>query len=130
MSNQLCARLKPYNPRTGHVIQRITFHALGGKRFEQGFWYLVSDEEAAVLRAQHQVDGDLRSPKAFDVCTIDESERIVHDETQAALLNTPHAKSIFMAPGRDGADAPTPVDIKAQPSPADEKKSGPTKRKA
>lgn len=75
-------RLKPYDPKKGHVIQRYTAFAI---RFEEARgWYKVSDEVATYLATVHQVPGDEDSPLAFDVCTEDEAQRLEAAEKKKA----------------------------------------------
>jgi len=58
-------RLKPHDPKKGHVIRRYTAFAV---RFEEARgWYKVSDEVAAYLSTVHQRPSDEDSPLAFDV---------------------------------------------------------------
>lgn len=105
----LQARLKPYDPRKGHVLQRISYGRLNGKRFEQGFWYAVSETEAAFLREQHQKPNDPNSPFAFDVCTAEEAEQLTTDETRSVLLGTPNARKLVIPAGRTGPELPRPL---------------------
>lgn len=75
-------RLKPYDPKKGHVIRRYTAFSI---RFEEARgWYKVADEVAAYLGTVHQVPGDEDSPLAFDVCTEDEAQRIEAAEKKKA----------------------------------------------
>jgi len=75
-------RLKPYDPKKGHVIQRYTAFAV---RFEEARgWYKVSDEVATYLATVHQVPGDEDSPLAFDVCTDEEAQRLEAAEKKKA----------------------------------------------
>lgn len=75
-------RLKPYDPKKGHVIQRYTAFSI---RFEERRgWYKVADEVAAYLATVHQVPGDEDSPLAFDVCSEEEAQRIEVTEKKKA----------------------------------------------
>jgi hypothetical protein len=75
-------RLKPHDPKKGHVIRRYTAFSI---RFEEARgWYKVADEVAAYLGTVHQVPGDEDSPLAFDVCTEDEAQRIEAAEKKKA----------------------------------------------
>jgi uncharacterized protein YdbL (DUF1318 family) len=75
-------RLKPYDPKKGHVIRRYTAFAI---RFEEARgWYKVSDEVATYLGTVHQVPGDEDSPLAFDVCTEEEAQRLEVAEKKKA----------------------------------------------
>ena len=75
-------RLKPFDPKKGHVIQRYTAFSI---RFEEKRgWYKVSDEVATYLATVHQAPGDDDSPLAFDVCTEDEAQRVETAEKKKA----------------------------------------------
>lgn len=75
-------RLKPHDPKKGHVIRRYTAF---GVRFEEARgWYKVSDEVAAYLATVHQRPGDEDSPLAFDVCTDDEAKALEAAEKKKA----------------------------------------------
>ncbi len=75
-------RLKPHDPKKGHVIQRYTAFSI---RFEEKRgWYKVSDEVAKYLATVHQRPGDEDSPPAFDVCDEDEARRIEVAEKKKA----------------------------------------------
>jgi len=75
-------RLKPYDRKRGHVIQRYT--AFGVRFDEARGWYKVSDEVAAYLATVHQTPGDEDSPLAFDVCTQDEATAMETAEKKKA----------------------------------------------
>lgn len=80
----MLVRLKPYDPRRGHVLRRYTV-SLWDTRFEvQRGWYEVPDEWAAYLRTLRQNANDSYSKEAFDVCTRAEAERIDALEAAAA----------------------------------------------
>ncbi len=75
-------RLKPYEPKKGHVLQRYTAFSI---RFEERRgWYKVSDEVATYLASVHQTPGDEDSPLAFDVCSEDEAQRMETAEKKKA----------------------------------------------
>ncbi len=75
-------RLKPHDPKKGHVIRRYTAFSI---RFEEARgWYKVSDEVAAYLATVHQTPGDEDSPLAFDVCTDEEAQRLEAAEKKKA----------------------------------------------
>lgn len=75
-------RLKPYDPKKGHVIRRYTAFSI---RFEEARgWYRVTDEVANYLATVHQVPGDEDAPLAFDVCTEEEAKRIEAVEKKRA----------------------------------------------
>lgn len=85
MSNKLYVRLKPHNPRRGHVLRRYSFRGL---RFNEGRWFKVPSALAQELAVVHQKHGDPDSPLAFDVATekqanaIEEAERRKLEEEQ------------------------------------------------
>lgn len=67
-------RLKPYNKKKGHLLQRYTYR---GIRFQGSRgWYRVSGDVAGYLKRVFQVPGDADSPPAFDVCTESEAKEI------------------------------------------------------
>ena len=75
-------RLKPFDPKKGHIIRRYT---VSGTTFEERKgWYRVSDHTAAYLGTVHQIADDEDSPMAFDVCSQDEAKRIDAAEKKKA----------------------------------------------
>lgn len=75
-------RLKPHDPKKGHVIRRYTAFSI---RFEEKRgWYKVSDEVATYLATVHQTPGDEDSPLAFDVCNEQEAKAIEAVEKKKA----------------------------------------------
>ena len=76
----LFVRLKPYDPRRGHVIQRYIF---GGIKFQvDRGWYRVTRDTAETLRGLHQCAYDDHSPAAFDICTLQEAQRLDAEELE------------------------------------------------
>ena len=75
-------RLKPFDAKKGHVIRRYT--AFQTTFEEHKGWYRVSDHVAAYLATVHQMADDEDSPRAFDVCTKEEAERIDAAEKKKA----------------------------------------------
>ena len=67
MTDTLLVRLKPYDPRRGHVLRRYTY--AGIKFQEERGWYRVERPVAEYLRAVREVPSDRYAPLAFDVCT-------------------------------------------------------------
>jgi hypothetical protein len=127
-------RLKPYDPKVGHVL-RSYFYAPadergrpgpGAQRFlEQRGWYRVSLEVAKYLATIRQIETNPRSPLAFDVCTFEEAQRIdeaergegdarataerANDLTTADLgENRVRARDIAAAEQRGATQAPAP----------------------
>jgi hypothetical protein len=66
MTDTLLVRLKPYDPRRGHVLRRYTY--AGIKFQEERGWYRVERPVAEYLRAVREVPTDRYAPPAFDVC--------------------------------------------------------------
>jgi hypothetical protein len=56
-------RLKPHDPTRSNFLKDLTH---SGTKFVNGRWYRVSDAQAASLRKVRQIDGDPRTPRAFD----------------------------------------------------------------
>lgn len=89
-AKHLYVRLKPYNPKRGHVLRRYTYRAV---RFHEGRWYKVPEALARELSDLHQRHGDEDSPLAFDVATegqardIEEKERKKLEEEKRKLDN-------------------------------------------
>jgi hypothetical protein len=120
----LRARLKPYNPDEGHVLQSLTVTALGGRKYEgvTGF-YMVSKAEAEVLRGYRQ-DGEHEAaggtgPKAFDVCTVAAAEEIIQQELRAKALGIRPGttKGAPIAAARDPGAADLGASRAAPPAP-------------
>jgi hypothetical protein len=112
-------RLKPHDPKKGHVIRRYTAF---GVRFEEARgWYKVSDEVAAYLATVHQRPGDDDSPLAFDVCTEEEAQRLeaaekrkAEERARAAEPNVAQPYDITArAPDLTTADLPQPRSARA-----------------
>lgn len=72
--SSLLVRLKSYDPRRGVVLRRFTYKGI--KFQEERGWYRVEPEIAAYLRGVRQSAGDDSSPLAFDVCTLEEAQRL------------------------------------------------------
>ena len=76
----LFVRLKPHDPRRGHVLRRYTF---SGIKFQEDHgWYRVPEDVAKRLREVRQLPLDRFSPPAFDVCSEVEAKAI--DDTEQA----------------------------------------------
>jgi hypothetical protein len=90
MATHLYIRLKPYNPKRGHVLRRYTYR---GVRFYEGRWYNVPEALARELADVHQRHGNEDSPLAFDVATqtqareIEDAERKKLEEERRKLEN-------------------------------------------
>ena len=62
METMLC-RLKPFDPRRGHVLRRFTYRGI--KIHEERGWYRVDKETAEYLRTVRQVHSDEHAPPRF-----------------------------------------------------------------
>ena len=91
----LLVRLKPYDPRRGHVVRRFTYRGI--KFHEERGWYRVASEVAEYLRAVRQVQSDEHAPLAFDVCT----------EEEARALDDEEAKEITRSKASDPVETTT-----------------------
>jgi hypothetical protein len=84
VDDSLWVRLKPFNARKGHVLQRF---AIGDVRFdvERG-WYKVGRKLADYLKTVHSRPDDPDSPLAFEVVTAEEAKHLEKAERKAAQL--------------------------------------------
>lgn len=81
--NERQIRLKPYNPRAGHVLRRYTYR---GIRFEsEKNWYPVPLSVAEYLASVRNVADDPQSPLAFEVRTREQAEWIARKEFEEAV---------------------------------------------
>lgn len=84
MAGTLLVRLKPHNPKAGHVLKRYTFK---GVRFQvDRGWYEVPEALAEELRGKRQRSHNEHSPAAFDVCTPAEAQALERREKEAAEI--------------------------------------------
>ena len=98
----LLVRLKPYDPRRGHVLRRYTYRGI--KLHEERGWYRVEKPVANYLRAVRQVASDEHSPLAFDVCTDDEARALDAREKEAGATRKAATDEIKVSAARsDGA---------------------------
>jgi hypothetical protein len=71
-------RLKPLNPAAGQT--KRDYNAPWGHTYKTGVWYVepaeLAGERVAYLNTVHQNSSDDFSPKAFDLCTRAEAERL------------------------------------------------------
>ena len=102
----LLARLKPYDPRRGHVLRRFTF--AGIKFDELRGWYRVEPEVADYLRKVRQRPIDPHTPLAFDVCTDDEARAMDARDKEAANPRKTATDDIQLSPARVEGVATTP----------------------
>lgn len=116
-------RLKPYDPKRGHVLRRYTAF---GVRFEESRgWYRVSDEVAEYLGKVRQQPGLDYTPLAFDVCTEEEAvaleTREKREQEERAIASAPNVATAqdvsAVAPRSRGdlttADLPQPRSARA-----------------
>lgn len=104
MTDTLLVRLKPYDPRRGHVLRRYTY--AGIKFQEERGWYRVERPVAEYLRAVREVPSDRYAPLAFDVCTEAEANGMMLaaapellEALEAALAEYGHHSSLCFAGG-------------------------------
>lgn len=85
-------RLKPYDPKRGHVLRRYT--AFGVRFDETRGWYRVSDEVAQYVGKVRQQPGLDYTPLAFDVCTEEEAlaleTREKREQEERAIASAPN----------------------------------------
>lgn len=111
MTDTLLVRLKPYDPRRGHVLRRYTY--AGIKFQEERGWYRVEKTVAEYLRAVHEVPTDRYSPLAFDVCTEAEAKALEANEVDAAKVKRSATDDLKVVPARA---AVTTDDLPKSPS--------------
>ena len=113
----LLVRLKPHDPRRGHVLRRYTYRGI--KFQEERGWYRVEADVADYLRAVRQKAHDPHAPLAFDVCTPEEAEALDAKEKEAAVTRKSAADAIKLSPARGAVttdDLPDAAKPKAKPS--------------
>jgi hypothetical protein len=94
----LLVRLKPHDPRRGHVLRRYTYRGI--KFHEERGWYRVEKPVADYLRAVRQVPSDQHSPLAFDVCTDDEAMGLDAREKEAGATRKAATDDIKVSAAR------------------------------
>ncbi len=113
----LLVRLKPYDPRRGHVLLRYTY--AGIKFQEERGWYRVEAKVAEYLRAVREVPSDRYSPLAFDVCTEAEAKALEAAENDASKVKRSATDDLKVVPARP---AVTTEDLPKAPPAKDEDK--------
>ena len=113
MTDTLLVRLKPYDPRRGHVLRRYTY--AGIKFQEERAWYRVEKIVADHLRAVRQVSTDEHAPLAFDVCTEVEAKALEARESDAAKFKRSATDDLKVVPARP-ASSVTTEDLPRSPS--------------
>ena len=119
----LLVRLKPHDPRRGHVLRRFTFRGI--KFHDDRGWYRVDKSIAYYLREVHQVPGDEHTSLAFDVCTDDEAKALDEKEKKEAAPRKAAGDDITVSAARTEG-AMTSRDI---PEPQPEDTAKPASRK-
>ncbi len=111
----LLVRLKPYDPRRGHVLRRFTY---AGIKFqpERG-WYRVEKAVAEYLRGVRQQSADQYSPFAFDVCTDTEATALEARDAEAGKVKQSATDEVKLTPARP-AGALTTAELAKSASPA------------
>lgn len=97
----MLARLKPYDPKRGQLLRGMTVPQLRAARFVEGRWYDLAQlaqhigkgegEIVEVLRSIHQDPTNTSTPKAFDIATSEEAQRMADNELREAVRATPPA---------------------------------------
>ena len=95
----MLVRLKPYDPRRGHVLRRFTY--AGVKIHEERGWHRVSKQVADYLRGVRQVNGDEYSPLAFDVCTDEEAKALDTREEVESKVRKSATDDVRLSPARN-----------------------------
>ena len=108
MQTQL-VRLKPHDPRRGHVMRRYTYRGI--KFHVERGWYRVEKPVADYLKDVRQVVGQEHSPPAFDICSDDEAKAIDAKEKEGAAPKASAADSIKVSPARGTEGAVTTADL-------------------
>ncbi len=123
----LLVRLKPYDPRRGHVLRRFTY---AGIKFqpERG-WYRVERSVAEYLRGVRQQSADQYAPLAFDVCTDTEAAALEARDAEASKVKQSATDDLKVTPARPvGALTTEALPKPAQPVAAKEDDSRRGKR--
>jgi hypothetical protein len=95
----MLVRLKPHDPRRGHVLRRYTYRGI--KFQEERGWYRVQKDVADYLRTVRQVATDEHAPLAFDVCSEAEARELDKKEQEAQKTRKAAADTIKLSRARD-----------------------------
>ncbi len=95
----MLVRLKPYDPRRGHVLRRFTY--AGVKIHEERGWHRVTKQVADYLRGVRQVANDEYSPLAFDVCTDEEAKALDTREEVESKVRKSATDDVRLSPARN-----------------------------
>ncbi len=91
-------RLKPHDPRRGHVLRRFSYRGI--KFHEERGWYRVEKAVGDYLGGVHQVAGDEHSSLAFDVCTAQEALALDARDHEAGAVRKSAADDIRVSVAR------------------------------
>ncbi len=107
----MLVRLKPRDARRKFVLRR---YAYAGIHFhETRGWYRVPVEIADYLRAVRQLEFDLYSPPAFDVCTEAEAQAIDARERESAGARRMAMDAVPLSVARPTGGAVTAADLRS-----------------
>jgi len=121
----LLVRLKPHDPRRGHVLRRYTYRGI--KFQEERGWYRVEKDVAEYLRDVRQLATNPHAPLAFDVCTPDEAKALDSKEKEATVTRKGATDDIKVSEAR-AAGAVTTADLPDAASPKSKTSSRKTRR--
>ena len=114
------ARLYPYDPKRGHVLQNYLAPDLGMKFVSKRGWYEVTDEQAAVLAKVPQYHSGVRTGEG-------EAFMIADDKSEAKKLDAALEKTKGREEEKIGtADAP----VQARPGTKDAGKPKPRRSRS
>ncbi len=119
----LLVRLKPHDPRRGHVLRRYTYRGI--KFHEERGWYRVEKTVGEYLRTVRQIPGSEHAPLAFDVCTDDEARTLDAKDKEATVTRKAAADEIKVSPARaEGAVTTEDLSDAAKASAGDARGAG------
>ena len=101
----LLVRLKPHDPRRGHLLRRFTYRGI--KFHEERGWYRVEKAVGDYLRTVRQTASDEHAPLAFDVCTSEEAKGLDSKEKEEAVTRKTAADDIKLSEARSGGAVTT-----------------------
>lgn len=81
-------RIKPYNPRSGHLLRSLTLSKHGLRIKEQQGWKRLKNPSQELLRDlfhYRNEPGDEHAALAFDVCTYEEAKQEERREREAKI---------------------------------------------
>ena len=105
----MLVRLKPFDPRRGHVLRRFTYR--GVKFHEERGWYRVEPVVAAYLKTVRQVGNDPHAPLAFDVLSEEEARALDAREESETKVRRGAADATRVAVARPDAGALRSADL-------------------